>query len=117
MQAVAVGATNLVFTLVGMSLIDRAGRKWLMLVGCVGLTLCLGVGKCRLLDALPPGLAGLAADGLYRLLSPPRKGAVTWVYIGEIFPHPRSRQRPESRLQFALGHECHHLRHLSDTRG
>lgn len=85
LQAVAVGATNLVFTLVGMSLIDKAGRKWLMLVGCIGLTLCLGgVGAVfwththqgRLVWLLMAYIACFAAS----------QGAVTWVYIGEIFP-------------------------------
>ena len=85
LQAVAVGATNLVFTLVGMSLIDRAGRKWLMLVGCVGLTFCLGgvsavfwthSHQAWLVWLLMAYIACFAAS----------QGAVTWVYIGEIFP-------------------------------
>jgi sugar porter (SP) family MFS transporter len=85
LQAVAVGATNLVFTLVGMSLIDKAGRKWLMLVGCVGLTVCLGgvsaifwthSHQAWLVWLLMAYIACFAAS----------QGAVTWVYIGEIFP-------------------------------
>lgn len=85
LQAVAVGATNLVFTLVGMSLIDKAGRKWLMLVGCIGLTLCLGgvsavfwthAHQAWLVWLLMAYIACFAAS----------QGAVTWVYIGEIFP-------------------------------
>jgi sugar porter (SP) family MFS transporter len=85
LQAVAVGATNLVFTMVGMSLIDKAGRKWLMLVGCVGLTICLGgvsavfwthSHQAWLVWLLMAYIACFAAS----------QGAVTWVYIGEIFP-------------------------------
>src|SRR6185437_11464116 len=41
LQAVAVGATNLVATLLAMTVIDRFGRKKLLLVGTVGLTICL----------------------------------------------------------------------------
>ncbi|MGH9757123.1 MAG: sugar porter family MFS transporter, partial [Candidatus Acidiferrales bacterium] len=41
LQAVAVGAMNLVATLVGMSLIDKLGRKTLLLIGSVGTAICL----------------------------------------------------------------------------
>src|SRR3546814_15009438 len=40
-QAVMIGIANLVFTLVGMALIDRLGRKTLLLAGAAGMTLCL----------------------------------------------------------------------------
>ena len=39
LQAVAVGATNLLFTMVAMSVIDRLGRKKLLLIGAVGTAL------------------------------------------------------------------------------
>ena len=41
LQAVAIGATNLLFTMIAMSVIDRLGRKTLLLVGSVGTALCL----------------------------------------------------------------------------
>src|SRR5437868_7644313 len=41
LQAVAVGATNLLFTIIAMSVIDRIGRKKLLLVGAVGTAVCL----------------------------------------------------------------------------
>src|SRR6202023_3096418 len=41
LQAVAIGAMNLVATLFGMSLIDKLGRKTLLLIGSVGTALCL----------------------------------------------------------------------------
>src|SRR5947207_12985008 len=41
LQAVAIGATNLIFTMIAMTLIDRIGRKKLLLTGAVGTTLCL----------------------------------------------------------------------------
>ena len=41
LQAVAIGATNLLFTMIAMSVIDRLGRKTLLLVGSVGTGLCL----------------------------------------------------------------------------
>src|SRR5215470_4629096 len=41
LQAVAIGATNLVFTIFAMTLIDKVGRKRLLLTGAVGTALCL----------------------------------------------------------------------------
>ena len=40
-QAIAIGATNLVFCMIGMSLIDKLGRKTLLLIGAVGTAACL----------------------------------------------------------------------------
>jgi len=42
LQAVAVGCVNLIFTLVAMVLIDRLGRKTLLLIDCAGMTVALG---------------------------------------------------------------------------
>src|SRR5215469_18401443 len=42
LQAVAIGATNLLFTMLAMSIIDHVGRKTLLLIGAVGTALCLG---------------------------------------------------------------------------
>jgi sugar porter (SP) family MFS transporter len=85
MQAIAIGLTNLIFTLVGMSLIDRFGRKSLLLLGAVGTASCLGGvawifssnSHQSLLIALLAGFIGFFA------LS---QGAVIWVYLGEVFP-------------------------------
>ena len=41
-QSVIIGLTNLVFTLVGMSMIDHFGRRKLLIVGAIGLTICQG---------------------------------------------------------------------------
>src|SRR5205807_8196987 len=41
LQSVAVGATNLLFTMLAMSVIDRFGRKILLLIGSVGTAVCL----------------------------------------------------------------------------
>src|SRR2546429_5623610 len=41
LQAVAIGATNLLFTMLAMSMIDRIGRKKLLLIGSVGTAACL----------------------------------------------------------------------------
>lgn len=84
LATVGIGAINLVFTLVGLLLIDRAGRKALMLVGSVGYIASLGMtaygfasGQFALV--LPFILAFIAAHAV-------GQGAVIWVYISEIFP-------------------------------
>ena len=46
LQAVAIGATNLLFTMIAMSVIDRFGRKALLLVGSVGTAACLAGVNC-----------------------------------------------------------------------
>jgi sugar porter (SP) family MFS transporter len=79
-----IGVINLLFTLVGMALIDRAGRKWLMTLGSFGYILSLGMtaygfasGQFALV--LPFVFAFIAAHAI-------GQGAVIWVYISEIFP-------------------------------
>src|SRR5450755_14066 len=42
LQAVAIGGTNLLFTMIAMTMIDRIGRKKLLLTGAVGTAACLG---------------------------------------------------------------------------
>ncbi|WNO52907.1 sugar porter family MFS transporter [Stakelama saccharophila] len=86
-QAVLIGVANLVFTLVGMALIDRLGRKTLLLIGAAGMTLCLGTAAGVMFDLLRspwmlPALAGFIA------FFATSQGAVIWVYISEVFPTP-----------------------------
>lgn len=87
LQAVMIGFTNLAFTLLAMTLIDRLGRKTLLLTGAAGMTVCLA------------GVAGVFfahqgyANLLYLLIGfigffSFSQGAVIWVYISEIFPTP-----------------------------
>jgi sugar porter (SP) family MFS transporter len=85
LQAIAVGATNLVATLIGMSMIDRLGRKKLLMAGTVGLIACLStIGYMfyfhRHLSLLVWFLM------LYIACFAISHGAVIWVYIGEVFP-------------------------------
>lgn len=85
LQAVAIGATNLVFTATAMAVIDKLGRKRLLLTGSVGMTICLagvatimGTGENEHL--LLWMLVGFIAFFAFS------QGAVIWVYISEIFP-------------------------------
>jgi len=85
LQAVVVGAVNLVATLLAMTLIDKLGRKALLLIGCVGMTVGLsGVAAIfftgRWHGALIYFVTGYTAS--FALSS----GSVIWVYMSEIFP-------------------------------
>jgi len=85
LQSVVIGATNLTFTLLALTIIDRVGRKTLLLVGSVGLIASLsGVAYVELTGShqalLLPFLVGFIASFAFS------QGAVIWVYIAEIFP-------------------------------
>jgi sugar porter (SP) family MFS transporter len=86
LQAVAIGFTNLVFTMIGMSIIDKLGRKKLLLAGALGTASCLA------------GVAVIFASGRYENLLvwllvgfiaffAFSQGAVIWVYLSEVFPN------------------------------
>ena len=94
LQAVAVGAMNLAATLVGMSLIDKLGRKTLLLIGAVGMTLCLsGVAVIFFSHQHQALLVWfLVAYIAFFAIS---QGAVIWVYLSEVFPN-RVRSKGQS---------------------
>ena len=85
LQTIAIGATNLVFTMIGLALIDRIGRKTLLLVGAVGMAVCLAVVASIFWGILPKPLLLLILVG-YIAFFAPSQGAVIWVYLSEIFP-------------------------------
>jgi sugar porter (SP) family MFS transporter len=94
LQAVAVGAMNLVATLLGMSLIDKLGRKTLLMIGGFGMTLCLaGVAYVFFSNSHQGLLVWLlvAYIGFFAI----SQGAVIWVYISEVFPN-RVRSKGQS---------------------
>src|SRR5207253_5053952 len=85
-QAVAVGATNLLFTMIAMSVIDRLGRKTLLLVGSVGTAACLaGVSAIFFTGQHQNVLVWLLVG--YIAFFAFSQGAVIWVYLSEVFPN------------------------------
>src|ERR1035441_3993744 len=85
-QAIAIGATNLIFTIVGMSMIDKLGRKTLLLVGAAGTAGCLGgVAWLFRTHSHPGALVWVLIT--YIAFFALSQGAVIWVYIGEVFPN------------------------------
>jgi MFS transporter, SP family, arabinose:H+ symporter len=86
LQAVAVGSTNLVFTMVAMSVIDRIGRKTLLLIGSVGTAVCLaGVATIFFTARHESFLLWLLIG--YIAFFAFSQGAVIWVYLSEVFPN------------------------------
>lgn len=83
---VITGTINLVFTLVALGLVDRFGRRALMLFGCAGIALShavLGVAYRSGTKGFPVLVLTLCAIACYALSLAP----VTWVLISEIFPN------------------------------
>lgn len=85
LQSIGMGITNLIFTFVGLWLIDRLGRKTLLTIGSVGYITSLGLcswafasGTYRIVPACIFAFIASHAIG---------QGAVIWVFISEIFPN------------------------------
>ena len=85
LQSVGIGVTNLVFTLLGLQLIDRLGRRTLMYIGSVGYIVSLGTCGWAFLTAhfgIVP-VCVFAFIGAHAV----GQGTVIWVFISEIFPN------------------------------
>jgi sugar porter (SP) family MFS transporter len=101
LQSVGIGVTNLIFTFVGLWLIDRLGRRTLLFIGSFGYIFSLGLtswafftGHFSIVPICIFGFIAAHAVG---------QGAVIWVFIAEIFPN---RHRAEGQ---ALGSFTHWL--------
>jgi MFS transporter, SP family, arabinose:H+ symporter len=85
-QAVVIGFTNLVFTLIAMSMIDRLGRRKLLLAGAVGTAVSLaGVAIIFATGKQPKLLLWLLVGFIASFAF--SQGAVIWVYLSEVFPN------------------------------
>ena len=85
LQSVGIGVTNLIFTFVGLWLIDRLGRRTLLYIGSFGyiasLGLCAWAFHSQTFGIVPACIfAFIAAHAV-------GQGAVIWVFISEIFPN------------------------------
>lgn len=85
LQTVGVGLMNLFATLLGMSLIDKLGRKTLLLIGAVGTTVALaGVAGIFYTHTHQELLVWLLV--MFIVFFAISQGSVIWVYIAEVFP-------------------------------
>jgi MFS transporter, SP family, arabinose:H+ symporter len=99
LQSVGIGVTNLIFTFVGLWLIDRLGRRTLLFIGSFGYIGSLGLVAWAFFTAhyaiVPICIfAFIAAHAI-------GQGAVIWVFISEIFPN---RQRAEGQSLGSFTH-------------
>jgi sugar porter (SP) family MFS transporter len=86
LNSIGIGVTNLVFTLLGVFLIDKLGRKTLMYFGSIGYIIALGL----LSAAFLLEWTGMAIPFFIFLFIGAHaigQGAVIWVFISEIFPN------------------------------
>lgn len=85
-SSIAIGIVNLIFTFVGVWLIDRLGRRQLMKIGSIGYIISLGmVGWCFYSGASSTLLLTFVL--IFIASHAVGQGAVIWVFISEIFPN------------------------------
>jgi sugar porter (SP) family MFS transporter len=86
LNSIAIGGVNLIFTFVGLYLIDIIGRKKLLLIGSIGYIISLSlVAGCFISHASPFVLMSFLL--LFIAAHAIGQGAVIWVFISEIFPN------------------------------
>jgi sugar porter (SP) family MFS transporter len=85
-QSLALGIVNFVFTLVAISVIDKIGRKKMMLIGSVGLVLTLGLVAYSFFTRSFSGYYVTVYLSCFIAFFSFSQGAVIWVFISEIFP-------------------------------
>lgn len=86
LSSIGIGVTNMVFTLIGINLIDRMGRRQLMYMGSAGYIISLSLVACAFFF----GWEGLSvAFFLFLFIAAHAigQGTVIWVFISEIFPN------------------------------
>ena len=85
LSSIGIGVTNLIFTLLGLYLIDKIGRRLLMIVGSIGYIISLTLVSIAFLK----GWQGISIPIFLFLFIASHaigQGAVIWVFISEIFP-------------------------------
>jgi len=90
LSSAGIGLVNFIFTLLGVNVIDRYGRRTLMRVGSLGLIATLGLVALAFYTQRFQLFGGLLVPGLlfaYIAFFAFSQGAVIWVFISEIFPN------------------------------
>lgn len=86
-QTVIIGIVNLLFTILAMRLIDRIGRKKLLLTGTLGMSAFLGMFAFAFISEAFPGWVLLICLLGFAAFFASSQGAVIWVLLAEIFPN------------------------------
>ncbi len=87
LSTVGIGVVNFTFTLIAINVIDKVGRRKLMLIGSVGLIVALALVAHSFYSENPNGLAVTIYLMIYIAFFAFSQGAVIWVFISEIFPN------------------------------
>ncbi|MEN8193859.1 MAG: sugar porter family MFS transporter [Bacteroidota bacterium] len=99
-QSVLVGLTNLIFTVLAMILIDKIGRKFMLLFGAVGMSIFLAVFSYFYLNQIEGYVLLIMLLGFVAFFAF-SQGAVIWVLLAEMFPN-NIRARGSSIGSFSL---------------
>lgn len=87
LQSTSIGLTNLLFTLLAISAIDKFGRKTLMIIGSLGMIVTLGLVSYTFFAKDFSGLNVMFYLIGFIAFFAFSQGSVIWVYISEIFPN------------------------------
>ncbi len=87
LSSVAIGAVNLIFTFLALSLIDRFGRRKLMFTGTIGLIATLGAVAYLFMHSSSNPAVIVVLLLAYIAFFAMSQGACIWVFIAEIFPN------------------------------
>lgn len=85
LSSTGIGLVNLIFTMLGLSLIDKAGRRTLMYIGSIGYIISLGLIAAAFYRDAFEGMTFFVF--LFIAAHAIGQGAVIWVFVGEIFPN------------------------------
>lgn len=87
LQSVSIGVTNMVFTMLAISVIDKFGRKTLMIIGSIGTIISLGLASYAFFTGNIAGYSVMIYLIVFIAFFALSQGAVIWVFISEIFPN------------------------------
>lgn len=87
LQAISIGVTNMVFTLLAISVIDKYGRRTLLIVGSVGMVISLGLVAWSFYTRSFGGYGVMLYLVAFIAFFAFSQGAVIWVFLSEIFPN------------------------------
>jgi sugar porter (SP) family MFS transporter len=87
LQAISIGVTNMIFTLLAISVIDKFGRKTLLIIGSFGMVIALGLVAWAFYSGVQGGYGVMFYLVAFIAFFAFSQGAVIWVFISEIFPN------------------------------
>jgi sugar porter (SP) family MFS transporter len=87
LQAVSIGVTNMIFTILAISVIDKIGRKTLLIIGSFGMIVSLSLVSWAFFTRDFTGYSVMIYLIIFIAFFALSQGAVIWVFISEIFPN------------------------------